>query len=138
MLQRSKSPAKPLAGKGQAGSGLAGGMFFPLRRRKHPRFEIPLDGVIRKGDVTVPCRVRNLSAAGALIEIDSSALFELNASLRIGHAADVDIPSIGTIKARPTRMHWRFAGLAFEDGSDQVGAFINQWRDSGTPAVQPH
>ncbi|MDH3240930.1 MAG: PilZ domain-containing protein [Alphaproteobacteria bacterium] len=115
-----------------------GGMFWTLRRRQHPRFEIPLEGVVRKGEKTVPFRLRNISAGGALIEIDSADLFELNAHLRIGHSATMEIPDIGTFKARPTRMHWKFAGFSFENGNAEIGAFIKHWTEAQVQPARPN
>lgn len=124
MLERTN-----IATKSYRGKAAAGGLFRPLRKRQHPRIAIPLEGKVSKGDKRVPCRLRNISAGGALIEMDAGALFEAGSTLRVGQPLEVEIPEIGKLKACPTRMHWKFAALSFEDGSEVVGAFIKQWLD---------
>jgi len=138
MLAYSNTLKKSVPNNARDARGTGGGMFWPLRRRQDSRHEIPLEGIVRKGEKSIPCRLRNISAGGALIEIDTSDLFELNAHLRIGHSATLEIPSIGTFKAHPTRMHWKFAGFAFEDGSAEIGAFIKHWQESAGQEVRPH
>lgn len=138
MLERSSSITKssPNDGRGVAATG--GGIFWPLRKRQHPRFDIPLEGILHKGDKSVPCRLRNISAGGALIELDPSALSEINTSLRVAQPAKVEIPEIGMFKAHPTRVHWKFAGMSFEEGAEEVGAFIKHWLDGPGQADRPH
>lgn len=138
MLAFSSNAKKSLEKHARVASNAGGGMFWPLRRRRNARHEIPLNGFVRKGDKSIPCRLRNVSASGALIEIDSSDLFELNAHLRIGHTATLEIPEIGTFKAHPTRMHWKFAGFAIEDGAAEIGAFIEHWQEDAGQDLRPH
>ncbi|MDH3242732.1 MAG: PilZ domain-containing protein [Alphaproteobacteria bacterium] len=88
-------------------------------KRQHPRFEIPLEGTIHTGNDDVPCRIRNLSVGGALIEAETS--------LRPGHLFDIEVPEIGTMSARMTRMNWKFAGIRLEEGNEKVSAFLGDW-----------
>ena len=85
-------------------------------KRQHPRFEIPLEGVLHSGNEDAPFRVRNISAGGALIEVE--------ANLRPGHLIKLEIPEIGTLDARMTRMNWKFAGISLEEGEDSHEATL--------------
>lgn len=87
--------------------------------RRYPRHEIPLEGTLQVRDDDWPCRVRNISASGALIEVD--------APLRVGHLIIVDIPEIGRMRGRVVRTIWKFAGVALEDSEKEVEAFIVEW-----------
>jgi hypothetical protein len=138
MLAFSSNAKKSLEKHARVATNAGGGMFWPLRRRRDARHQIPLEGLVRKGDKSIPCRLRNISAGGALIEIDTSDLFELNAHLRIGHTATLEIRSVGAFKAHPTRMHWKFAGFAFEDGRAEIGAFIEHHQESAAEDFRPH
>jgi c-di-GMP-binding flagellar brake protein YcgR len=138
MLAFSNNAKKSLEKHARVATNTGGSMFWPLRRRRDARHQIPLEGFVRKGEKSIPCRLRNISAGGALIEIDSNDLFELNAHLRIGHTATLEIPSIGAFKAHPTRMHWKFAGFAFEAGSAEIGAFIKHWQEAAAEELRPH
>jgi hypothetical protein len=99
-------------------------------KRQHPRFEIPLEGVIHTTNADAPFRVRNISAGGALIEVE--------ANLRPGHLVKIEIPEIGQFNARMTRMNWKFAGISLVDGEKEVGAFISSWLDKNPDATQAH
>jgi hypothetical protein len=98
-------------------------------KRQHPRHEIPLEGVLRSGGNEAPCKVRNLSAGGALLEVDLA--------LRPGHLVTVDIPEIGAHSARVVRVIWKFAAVALQDGEKEVEGFIVEWLENegkDTPA----
>jgi hypothetical protein len=90
-----------------------------IENRRHPRHEIPLEGTLRAGSVVVPCRVRNISAGGALIEIEHQ--------LRVAHLVTIEIPEIGRMTARVARVSWKFTGLSLVDGEEAVDAFIVEW-----------
>ena len=96
------------------------------RRRDH-RHDIPLEGTLQWRGEVVPCRVRNLSASGALIEVETT--------LRPGHHVTVEIPEIGKMTGRVVRMIWKLAGIALEEGKEEVDAFIVEWleHDSKDP-----
>jgi len=96
-------------------------------KRQHPRYEIPLEGIVHSGSGDAPCRVRNISVGGALIEVE--------AGLRPGHLIKVEIPEIGLMNARMTRMNWKFAAIHLEDGQEKVSNFIDEWVQTG--AAQP-
>ena len=87
--------------------------------RRHPRYEIPLEGTLRAGSEVVPCRVRNISASGALIEVEHQ--------LRVAHLVTIEIPEIGRMTARVARVSWKFTGLSLVDGEEAVDAFIVEW-----------
>lgn len=97
-------------------------------KRQHPRFEIPLEGLVHAANTDAPFRVRNISAGGALIEVE--------ANLRPGHLIRIEIPEIGMFNARMTRMNWKFAGICLEDGQEEVGAFISGWLKENPGATQ--
>lgn len=88
-------------------------------KRRHPRYEIPLEGTLHVRDEAVPCRVRNISANGALVEAE--------VPLRSTNLVTVDIPEIGTMKGRVVRVIWKFAGVALEEGQGEAEAFIVEW-----------
>ena len=88
-------------------------------RRRHPRFEIPLEGELHMGNGAAPFRVRNLSSGGALIDVE--------ADLRLGHLIRLEIPEIGMLTARTMRIHWKFSGVSLVEGGDKVSAFIGEW-----------
>ena len=138
MLRYSSRLKNSLDHSGRSVTLTGGSIFWPIRKRQHPRFEIPLEGLVHKGKKSVPCRLWNISAAGALIEIDTNALFDINGSLRIGHAANLEILEIGMLIACPKRVHWKFAGMAFEGDVEEVGAFINQWLEGQGQANRPN
>ncbi len=96
-------------------------------KRQHPRYEIPLKGTLLTGRDEVPCDIRNLSAGGALIEA--------NASIRPGHYIDVEVPEIGRLSGRVTRVVWKFAGLALERGQKEVEAYIVEWLENAGPGA---
>jgi hypothetical protein len=87
--------------------------------RRHPRYEIPLEGTIIAGGVSVPCQVRNISVGGAFVEVKTS--------LRVGHLITVKIPEIGSMTGRVARVTWRFTGIALQDADEAVDAFIVEW-----------
>jgi len=99
-------------------------------KRQHPRFDIPLEGVLHTANADAPFRVRNISAGGAMIEVE--------ANLRPGHLIKIEIPEIGMFDARMTRMNWKFAGICLEDGEEKVGAFISEWLEGNPEATQAH
>lgn len=132
MLAHSNSVAKSLPEDGRTVPAAQGGLYRPQRKRRHPRIEIPLEGIVHKGHKSAPCRLRNISGGGALIEIDPNALIEIGSSLRVGQPMKVEIPEIGTFQAHPTRMYWKFAGMSFEEGTEKVSTFIAHWQEGQT------
>ncbi len=88
-------------------------------QRRHPRHDIPLRGYLHCGGAVVPCRVRNISAGGALVEA--------SANLRLGDWATIKVPHFGSITGRVARISSTFIGIAFSDGEQAVDAFILQW-----------
>jgi hypothetical protein len=99
-------------------------------KRRHPRYEIPVEGTLRSGSNEAPCKVRNLSANGALLEVDMP--------LRPGHLVTVDIPQMGAHNARVVRVIWKFAAIALEGGEKEVEGFIVEWMENeGNDASAP-
>lgn len=99
-------------------------------KRRHSRHEIPLEGTLRSGGNQAPCKVRNLSAGGALLEVDLP--------LRPGHLVTVEIPEIGSHNARVVRVIWKFAAVALEEGQKEVEGFIVEWTENeGKDASAP-
>ena len=99
-------------------------------KRRHPRHEIPLEGTLRSGGNEAPCKVRNLSAGGALLEVDLP--------LRPGHLVTVEIPEIGAHNARVVRTIWKFAAVALEGGEKEIEGFIVEWlKNDGEDAPAP-
>ena len=99
-------------------------------KRQHPRFEIPLEGVLHAGNENAPFRVRNISAGGALIEVE--------ANLKPGHLVSLEIPEIGELSARMTRMNWKFAGIRLEGAEEEIDAFITKWLEENPEDKQTH
>jgi len=95
---------------------------------RSPRYEIPLEGTLHAGSVVVPCRVQNISASGALIEIYHQ--------LRIGHLVTIKIPEIGSMTARVARVSWKFTGLSLVEGEKAVDAFIVEWLERESKDTQ--
>ena len=97
-------------------------------QRRHPRHDIPLQASLRAAGTVVPCLVHNISAGGALIEV--------NAQLRIGDRAEIKFADYGTMAGRVARLSSTTAGIAFDDGEAAMKAFIEQWlaldRQGGT------
>ena len=84
--------------------------------RQHPRHEIPLEGTLHYRGDTTPCRVRNISAGGALIEVETN--------IRPGHAVDIELPELGKMAGRVTRVIWKLAGISLDKDEAQDDAFI--------------
>ena len=99
-------------------------MFFKTdhHRRRHPRHDIPLEGTLHSRGETMPCQIRNISAGGALIQVE--------ANLRPGHHVAVEIPEIGKLAGRVVRVIWKLAGISLEEGEAEVDAFIVEWLES--------
>ena len=56
----------------------------PSERRTHPRHEVNYRGVVRFADGTsLPCRVKNISAMGALLEFSEARIMPANFKLTI-------------------------------------------------------
>ena len=88
-------------------------------KRQHPRHEIPVEGTLHAGSDEAPCKVRNISAGGALVEVDIP--------LRPGHMVTIDLPDVGSHNARVVRVVWKFAALSLESGEKEIEAFIVEW-----------
>ncbi|MDX1485103.1 MAG: PilZ domain-containing protein [Alphaproteobacteria bacterium] len=90
-------------------------------RRRHPRHDIPIEGTLHSRGEESPCRVRNLSPGGALIEVETS--------LRPGHFVAVELPEMGKLSGRVVRVIWRLAAISLEEGEEKVEAYIVEWLD---------
>jgi len=88
-------------------------------QRRHSRHEIPLQASLQAAGVVVPCRVHNISASGALIDV--------NAQLRIGDRVSVKVPDFGTMVGLVARISSTTVGIAFEEGEEAMDAFIVEW-----------
>jgi hypothetical protein len=88
-------------------------------KRRHPRHEIPVEGTLIAHGEEVPCKVRNISAGGALLEV--------GIPLRPGHLVTIDLPGIGRNTARVVRVIWKFAAVSMEGGEKEIEAFIVEW-----------
>ncbi len=88
--------------------------------RRHPRYDITLGGTLRYRDDEVPCRVRNMSASGALIEVETY--------IRPGYLVTIDIPGIGKKTANVVRMDWRLAAVSLMGDEKEVESFIIEWQ----------
>lgn len=93
-------------------------------KRRHPRHEIPLEGTLHSRGEEMPCRVRNISASGALLEVD--------ANLRPGHYISVEIPEIGKFGGRVVRVLWKHAAMHMEEGTAEVEGFLVEWIENQT------
>ena len=87
--------------------------------RQHPRYDIPLEGILHSRGETMPCWVRNISVGGALLRVE--------ANLRPGHYISVEIPEIGTMAGRVVRVIWRHMAMSLEEGEAEVDAFLVEW-----------
>lgn len=90
-------------------------------KRRYPRHEIPLSGTIHYRGETMPCFIRNISASGALLQVD--------ANLRPGHYVSVDVPEIGKFGGRVVRVLWKHAAMNFEEGKAEVEGFLVEWTE---------
>jgi hypothetical protein len=88
-------------------------------QRRHPRYDIELEGTLHWRGETMPCRVRNISAGGALIKVEKT--------LRPGHRVTVEIPEIGKMTGRVVRMMWKLVGISMEDGEAEIDTFMVEW-----------
>ncbi|MDH3241927.1 MAG: PilZ domain-containing protein [Alphaproteobacteria bacterium] len=88
-------------------------------QRRHHRHDIPMAGSLHAAGVVVPCRIRNISASGALVEAE--------VRLRLGDWATIKIPDFGSMTGRIVRVTSTFFGLSFSDGEAAVDAFILEW-----------
>lgn len=88
-------------------------------KRRHPRHEVPLAGTLHSRGDTTPCQIRNISASGALIQVD--------VNLRPGHYVTVETPEIGKMGGRVVRVIWRHAGISLEEGNQEVEGFLVEW-----------
>ena len=96
--------------------------------RRHPRHDIPLEGTLHVRGETMPCRVRNISGGGALVEVETN--------LRPGHSVDVEIPEIGKMTGRVVRVFWKLAGIALEQDEAKIDSFIVEWLERGPKDTQ--
>jgi hypothetical protein len=67
----------------------------------------------------MPCEIRNISATGALIQVD--------ANIRPGHHIAVEADEFGKKEGRVVRVIWKHAGIAFDKEDSEVEGFIAQW-----------
>ena len=94
-------------------------MDYQTDHRRHPRYDIPLEGILHYRGETMPCQVRNISAGGALIKVE--------ANIRPGHYVSVEIPETLKMAGRVVRLIWKHAGISLEEGEAEVEAFIVEW-----------
>ena len=94
-------------------------MNYQTDHRRHPRYDIPLEGSLHSRGESMPCSVRNISAGGALIRTE--------ANLRPGHYVSVEISEIGKMSGRVVRVIWNFAAISLEEGKTEVDAFLVEW-----------
>ncbi len=94
-------------------------MFHQIDHRQHPRYDIPLEGILHSRGESMPCSVRNISAGGALIRTE--------VNLRPGHYVSVEIPEIGKMSGRVVRVIWKLAAISWEEGKTEVDAFLVEW-----------
>jgi len=94
-------------------------MFHQIDHRQHPRYDIPLEGILHSRGEAMPCSVRNISAGGALIRTE--------ANLRPGQYVSVEISEIGKMSGRVVRVIWKLAAISLEEGKAEVDAFLVEW-----------
>ncbi|MCH8917489.1 MAG: PilZ domain-containing protein [Proteobacteria bacterium] len=94
-------------------------MDYQTDHRRHPRYDIPLEGTLHSRGETMPCWLRNISAGGALIKV--------GANLRPGQYVSVEIPEIGEMAGRVVRVNWYGTGISLEEGKAVVDAFLVEW-----------
>ena len=95
--------------------------------RRNPRHEIPLQGTLHSRGQATPCRVRNISAGGALIEVETN--------LRPGQGIDVEIPELGKMAGRVVRVFWKLAGVSLDQDEGKIDSFIVEWLESGPKEI---
>ncbi len=98
-------------------------------QRRHQRHEIPLQASLQAGGIIVPCRVHNISASGALIEV--------HAHLRIGDCTRLNVLDFGTLAGRVVRVSSTSVGIVFEDGEEVINAFIVGWQALNSEIIAP-
>ena len=91
-------------------------MFHQIDQRQHPRYDIPLEGILHSRGEAMSCSVRNISVGGALIRTE--------ANLRPGHAMDLEIPELGKMAGRVVRVNWNSAGISLKNDEATMDAFI--------------
>lgn len=96
--------------------------------RRHPRHEIPLEGTLHSRGQALPCRVRNISTGGALVEVQTN--------LRPGQAIDVEVPELGKMAGRVVRVFWKLAGISLDQDEGKVDSFIVEWQERGPKEVE--
>ena len=94
-------------------------MFHQIDHRQHPRYDIPLEGILHSRGEAMPCSIRNISAGGALIRTE--------ANLRPGHYVSVETSEFGKMSGRVVRVIWNFAAISLEGGKTEVDAFLVEW-----------
>ncbi len=70
----------------------------------------------------MPCQIRNISATGALVQVD--------ASLRPGHFVSLEIPELGKMGGRVVRLIWKHAGITLEECETEINGFIVEWLEN--------
>ena len=88
---------KPLVGSAK---------YNGVERRRHERVDVFLNGNLRTATTFTPCRVYNISVAGAFIEV--------NVVLRVGERILLELPGSAGVTGRVVRIDSNKAGIAFE------------------------
>jgi hypothetical protein len=83
-------------------------------KRRHPRVEIEEQGYVSSGGAVMSCVVRNISPAGAAIDVDNPAFVPQR--FRLVMAKDSSVRECRVIWIQKNRI-----GLAFADGRDEAG-----------------
>jgi hypothetical protein len=72
--------------------------------------------------------VRNISAGGALVEVQTT--------LRPGQAIDVEIPELGKMPGRVVRVFWKLAGISLDQDEGKIDSFIVEWLERGPKEIE--
>jgi len=88
-------------------------------RRKHPRIETDQTAYVSSGGSIISCRVRNISAEGAAIEVENPAFVPPRFRLVMAHDSSVHDCRIAWIQRN--RIGVTFTQAAVTDTSSQQG-----------------
>lgn len=94
--------------------------------RRHQRVPTDLLGILRRDRRSIPCRILNLSASGALVEVDCELYPHDEVTLEFqGPAGPIVLPA----RVRNVRNDGRHAGIEFAEHNDNLVRMITERAD---------
>jgi hypothetical protein len=87
--------------------------------RRHPRFEVSINGKVRTAKSLATCRVCNISVCGALIEA--------SVPLKIDERIVLELPGSAGVSGHVVRINGGKAGIVFETVMTAIESKLADW-----------